>query len=414
MSVPATAGPTQSSFADSPVSVQQTRMNAAATLRARAINRENSPTSEDQQVPMSAALGGKFGSRGVVGSGASPLNPHAAAFVGRFNPEPINTAVGVTDQPQTPTHTTVISGGTLLGGLGNSGSTTPNPSYNGLSGYNNAVGPSKSDTALSWRRGSATSTPNGSKPPSPPLGANRAVSASPASGIGPLGRLVTSNSNLSSVGSDSPGPSPLRTRPQPLRFNLPISNGAVAISDRNSDNGDAPYGDNASGSAKSDSPVESSPPTSAGSREREEASKRLYEGLGIGRPQQSPSATTTSFNLNSAAPVFKPQQAYPARSMSLNTTTQVPTLTMTGPTPVTATGPANLSAPRLFSVPIRQPRGPPSGVEELGARNFASRMRKKALGGLGALMDARAERENVAAGLENGSPELGLEEVVAY
>jgi len=78
---------------------------------------------------------------------------------------------------------------------------------------------------------------------------------------------------------------------------------------------------------------------------REEAAKRLYEGLGIGRP-----------------------------------------------------APQNLQAevPRQVSIqPARQPRGPPSGVEDLGARNFAARIRRKAIGGLGVLMDARGRRESI-------------------
>jgi len=43
------------------------------------------------------------------------------------------------------------------------------------------------------------------------------------------------------------------------------------------------------------------------------------------------------------------------------------------------------------SAVTRQPKGPPSGAEDLGARNFASRIRRRAIGGLGALMDARKE-----------------------
>lgn len=78
---------------------------------------------------------------------------------------------------------------------------------------------------------------------------------------------------------------------------------------------------------------------------REEASKRLYEGLGIGRP----------------APIAAPTSV----------------------------------ASRQVSQPARQPRGPPSGVEDLGARNFATRIRRKAIGGLGALMDARGRRESL-------------------
>jgi hypothetical protein len=39
------------------------------------------------------------------------------------------------------------------------------------------------------------------------------------------------------------------------------------------------------------------------------------------------------------------------------------------------------------------PRGPPSGTEELGPKNFATRIRHKAIGGLQVLLDARERRE---------------------
>jgi hypothetical protein len=82
---------------------------------------------------------------------------------------------------------------------------------------------------------------------------------------------------------------------------------------------------------------------------REEASKKLYEGLGIGR-------------LNSASP---DEQQYPTVSVTSH---------------------------RVVSQPTRQPRGPPSGADELGPKNFATRIRRKAIGGL---MDARERREVV-------------------
>jgi hypothetical protein len=37
------------------------------------------------------------------------------------------------------------------------------------------------------------------------------------------------------------------------------------------------------------------------------------------------------------------------------------------------------------SHPLRQPRGPPSGMEELAPQNFATRIKNQALGGLGML-----------------------------
>ena len=179
-------------------------MSAAAQLRARAIGRESSlaNASVDEQGPMSASLSGKFGSRAASTGMSSGLNPNAASFTGRFTPspgpEPINTSVRATsemmDTPQTPAwnQTTVISGGTPLGGLAggretlgansngnNSANATPSASYNGLSGYNSgsgSVGPSKSDAAVSWRRGSTVSTPVTSN--SPVIG-SRSGSASP-------------------------------------------------------------------------------------------------------------------------------------------------------------------------------------------------------------------------------------------
>jgi len=61
---------------------------------------------------------------------------------------------------------------------------------------------------------------------------------------------------------------------------------------------------------------------------------------------------------------------------------------------------ATSMAKQELSQPHRQPIGPPSSVDELGPRNFASRLRKKALGGLGVLMDARDRRENYQVGSE--------------
>jgi hypothetical protein len=46
---------------------------------------------------------------------------------------------------------------------------------------------------------------------------------------------------------------------------------------------------------------------------------------------------------------------------------------------------------------MRQPRGPPSNNDELLPKNFATRSRRKAIGALGALMDAREKREFVEA-----------------
>jgi hypothetical protein len=94
---------------------------------------------------------------------------------------------------------------------------------------------------------------------------------------------------------------------------------------------------------------------------REEASKKLYEGLGMGRPGSA---------------IAVAQQPYGSPPNDNNTA---------------------LVSHRLVSQPTRQPRGPPSGADELGPKNFATRIRRKAIGGLGMLMDARERREVVEA-----------------
>jgi hypothetical protein len=48
------------------------------------------------------------------------------------------------------------------------------------------------------------------------------------------------------------------------------------------------------------------------------------------------------------------------------------------------------------SQPHRQPRGPPCAVDELGEMNFATRMRRKTFGSVGAMVDAARERREAA------------------
>jgi hypothetical protein len=98
---------------------------------------------------------------------------------------------------------------------------------------------------------------------------------------------------------------------------------------------------------------------------REEASKKLFEGLGISRPV---SATPSDQGRNQQAPA-------------------IPIICTTPPAP----------GHRLVSQPTRQPRGPPSGADELGPKNFATRIRRRAIGGLGMLIGARDRREAVEA-----------------
>ncbi|KAJ6539151.1 hypothetical protein B0H19DRAFT_1177379 [Mycena capillaripes] len=295
---PATAGPLSTSFD-----------LRSATLSAQ-MRRAAQNNAADEQVPMTAALGGKFGSRPNSMSG-SPMS--------RFAAEDYDDAPA--SLPATPHTTTVISGGTSLG----------SPASNNL----NASGtPSKSDSASTWRRGGNNNSVLSGNNRSPsvkvtPPPVERRVSPPPVASPSPLGKA----------------------RPQPLRFSVVASQPmpAVAIDTTEGDNDD----DESSGSSKSGS--NPSTPRSASSNgtplsPREEATKKLYEGLGIGRP--------------ASAVADQPQVA---------------------------------SGHRMTSQPMRQPRGPPSGADELGPKNFATRIRRQAIGGLGMLMNSRERREFVEA-----------------
>ncbi|KAJ3491223.1 hypothetical protein NLJ89_g11357 [Agrocybe chaxingu] len=167
---PATAGPTTHSFdlRAATLSAQLRRTNQADQLRAQL----GVANPADDHVPMTAALGGRFGSR------TTSLNTPNGAHYDSYGDAP----------PPTPGHTTVISGGTSLGSL---------------SSNNANAAPSKSDAASSWRRGGnnnsvlsgnrATSSPSlkVTPPPSeervspPPAGAS---AGSPISTSGPNGR----------------------------------------------------------------------------------------------------------------------------------------------------------------------------------------------------------------------------------
>lgn len=332
---PQTAGPTATSFVTR-------RASQAEHLKAQL--HLSSKTSFDEQVPMTASLGGKFGGR---------LNPNASTFrMGNYaevfpeadetfqiartgNSAPVNT-------PVTPNSTTVISGGTSLG-LSNGSIGTINPTNSGMA-------PSKSDTSLNWRRGGNNNILNN----------NRAVSV---------------NVKVTPPPGEYSAPSPARShRPEPLRFSVIINEPTNTVAVEGSD-GEA-YDDvddtSSSSSAKSEptTPPSGSSDGSAGLpplSPREVATKRLYEGLGLGRPSpQSASVQNTSFS--------------GSNGLSLNV-------------PYTSAG---MTFPnRVVSQPLRQPRGPPSGVDELGPRNFASRIRRKAIGGLGAMLDARVNRKEV-------------------
>ncbi|KAF7965878.1 hypothetical protein HWV62_7824 [Athelia sp. TMB] len=306
---PASAGPTNNTFdlRAAAMSAQARRANQADMLKAQL-----GIDSGDAQVPMSAALGGKFGGRSVSG------NQPFSGFADR----------GEQIMPSTPGYTTVISGGTPLGsplpaGLNNNASTNSTPS--------------KSDTAVSWRRnGNNNSVLSGNRSFTLPGSPTVKVTPPPPERVSP-----------------PPGLSTTKARPLPLRFSISTSPSISAVSiDPSSDGVEAvevELPSSSSSSSRSDSLSPTTPPSS-GSQDiplspREEASKKLYEGLGIGRP--------------------------------------VPGITF--PTPPVASH-------RMASQPMRQPRGPPSGADELGPKNFATRIRRKAIGGLGVLMGARERR----------------------
>ncbi|KAJ7706406.1 hypothetical protein B0H17DRAFT_1326064 [Mycena rosella] len=263
---PATAGPTGSFDLRS------------ATLNAQM--RRSVRPQDDDQVPMTAALGGKFGSR--------PM--------GRFSTDDYDDS----SVPLTPNSTTVISGGTSLGG------TTP-VNANAAS----AAAVSKSETASNWRRGgNNNSVLRGANRPavvktSPPP-TERRLSPPPALTSAPLGK----------------------SRPLALHFSGAASQPmpAVAIDTSEGDNDDG-YSTSSSESAASNSPPTT--PRSSSSLEisvspPKDAAKAMPAALGLGHP-----------------PSFLAHKA---------------------------------SSHRLASQPMRQPRGPPSGPDELGPRNFAARI----------------------------------------
>ena len=293
--VPASAGPANTMFdmRANMMGAQGRRPNQADQLRAML-----GVVAEDQ-VPMTAALGGRFGSRYAQGQyGAEE--------------EYLTTA------PATPNYTNVLSGGTALGG-------------NPLNGHT-AQAPSKSDSAVSWRRGGSNSVLQGTRSVSSPM-----VKITPP----PTERT-----------SPSPVSSPLKTRPPALRFTSataqPLSTVAV---DHDGDNDDSSSASSSkSGSTPSTprtaSSLSEAPPLSP----REEATKKLYEGLGIGIGRAN-----------------------------------VPAIAVSAPPPPVVQ--------RITIQPSRHPAGPPSNHDETLLKNFATRSRRKAIGALGALLDAREKRE---------------------
>jgi hypothetical protein len=307
---PATAGPMTNSF-NIGTNGPMRRPSQADFLRAQL----GVGTPSVDHVPMTAAMGGRFGAR------STSLNTHPSSQI---------------DQPGTPNPaTTIISGGTSLG------NTSPNNIPHAA-----VVTPSKSDAASSWRRGGNNNSV---------LTPNRVVSS--ASRVGqrssPPPALETSASSNTHLG--------VKFRPQPLRFNAAVSQPLPTVTIDNDDT------DDAYSCGSSVQSIKSSPTTSTSSHEmplspREEASKKLFQGLGISRPV---SATPPDQGIQQAIPI----------------------ICTTPPAP----------GHRLVSQPKRQPRGPPSGADELGPKNFATRIRRRAIGGLGLLIGARDRREAVEA-----------------
>ncbi|KAL4081699.1 hypothetical protein V8B97DRAFT_82515 [Scleroderma yunnanense] len=298
MNPPATAGPATSTFDIRP-HLPARRPSQAELLKAQL---GVSGTSHQEQTPMTATLGGRYGTRIPSSSIAFPTAPE---FPESCSP---------------PKQTTVFRGGMSI-------RSSPPPHEDIYDTSENV--PSKPDAAISWRRGNTTNSV---------LGSLRTVSAaSPCVKITPPpGERIS---------PPLAGTSLSKLRPRPLSFmsagtrNIPI----VAVD---------PEHDDAMSSASSTSL--SIPATPSSSLEaaplspREEAAKKLYEGLGFGRP------------VSSSAPSLPPALSQ-----------------------------------RLVSQPVRQPRGPPSGADELGPKNFASRIRRQAIGGLNVLMDARERRESI-------------------
>jgi hypothetical protein len=309
---PATAGPTNPSFDIRPPT------QIRRTLDSSKPSSSHLPVANDDKLPMSAALGGKFGSRTPSSSLASSL---------RF--------VSATADSDDPSSTTVISGGTALGTP-----TLPTVST-----------PSKSDAATSWRRGGNNN--------SVLSGNNR----SPSVKVTPPPPSTDRTSPPIADRNSPPLPTHVtKARPVPLRFSPAVSQPlpVVAVEGSPTDRVDDGYSTSSSSRSLS-SPTTPRSASSSGDlplSPREEATKKLYEGLGIGRP----------------------------------------TMVVVDPPAAAAAHPLTVVGHRLASQPMRQPRGPPSGTDELGPQNFATRLRRKAIGGLGAaLLSARERREVVEA-----------------
>jgi len=325
---PATAGPHVTAFdlRSATLSAQMRRANQAEQLRAQL---GLTPPAEDQ-VPMTAALGGRFGGRMAS----------ASTHLSRYIPE--GSEEYAAQLPPTPGSTTVIAGGTYLC---NSTSNNANVTTNAL--------PSRSDQVSNWRR------------PGNNVGVSHRAVSSPAVRITPPPfehQRISPPPGITVTGPIAKG------RPQPLNI-LPVASqplATVAI-----DNTDSTEEDDISSSVRSSSISSPTTPRSSSSSTnyesqlspREEATKKLFEGLGIDRP-----VTTNGTGQPQHFHILPLSHAHPHS--------------------------AQAHSHRMVSQPTRQPRGPPSGADELGPKNFATRIRRQAIGGLGMLMGARERRES--------------------
>lgn len=297
--VPTSADPPNTSFDLRSNAPSYRRPSQAELLRAQ-LGVSTFPQLDDN-VPMTAALGGRFGARQPPSTITFPSFPDAGP-----------------QSSSPPKQTTLLGGGPVRGG-------SP-PHY-----VSKEHTTSRSDAATSWRRGNTThSVLNGLRAAST---ASPTVKITPPPGERISPPLTPANKH----------------RPRPLSFcSMASSNVPIVAIDSGSEHEDA------MSSASSTSQSNPATPQSLTSLDasplspREEVTKKLYDGLGMGRP--------------------------------------VPYIVHT---PV-------MSLPQRFvSHPLRQPRGPPSGADELGPKNFATRIRRKAIDGLGVLMDARERRESI-------------------
>jgi len=130
-----------------------------------------------------------------------------------------------------------------------------------------------------------------------------------------------------------------------------VATAAVPVSTSEEESESSSRSDTDQGSSSSSPVTPTSNASSATSvSAREEASKKLFKGLGVGRPS------------------------------------------------ILVSGPEETHFGMSFSQPTRQPKGPPAAADELGEKNFANRIRRRAIGGLGALLQARERREGGADG----------------